>query len=102
MHPSRRAYLGGAIAGPGHRRQRPVHHAAKLFRVELRRPKNAVGRNTALLQSGIYFGYVALVDGWSSGCARSLAFTRVLATGGLAGLIAEGSKTIDDVDENLT
>ena len=79
-------------------------HADKLVRVGLRRPKNAVGRNTAhSLQSGIYFGYVALVDGLVERRREELGFpTGVLATGGLAGLIAEGSKTIDDDDENLT
>ena len=63
-----------------------------------------MGRNTAAaMQSGIYFGYVALVDGLVERLREELGFpTRVLATGGLAGLIAEGSKTIDDVDENLT
>ena len=99
------AYLGGAIApGLDTAAEALFTHAAKLFRVELRRPKNAVGRNTVhSLQSGIYFGYVALVDGLVERLRAELGFpTRVLATGGLAGLIAEGSKTIDDVDENLT
>jgi type III pantothenate kinase len=99
------AYLGGAIAPGLHTAADALFtHAAKLFRVEIRKPKTAVGKNTVhSLQSGIYFGYVALVDGLVQRLREELGFPlRVLATGGLAGLIAEGSSTIDEVDENLT
>ncbi|MBI5498838.1 MAG: type III pantothenate kinase [Deltaproteobacteria bacterium] len=99
------AYLGGAIApGLDTAANALFTRAAKLFRVEIRKPKNAVGKNTVhSLQSGIYFGYVALVDGLVERLRAELGFpARVLATGGLAGLIAEGSATIDEVDEHLT
>ena len=99
------AYLGGAIAPGLHGAADALFtRAAKLFRVEIRRPKTAVGRNTAhSLQSGLYFGYVALVDGLVERIRGELGFpVRVLATGGLAPLIAEASRTIDEVDEDLT
>jgi type III pantothenate kinase len=99
------AYLGGAIAPGLHTAADALFtRAAKLFRVEIRRPKSAVGRNTVhSLQSGLYYGYVALVDGLVERLRAELGFpVRVLATGGLASLIAEASKTIDEVDEDLT
>lgn len=99
------AYLGGAIA-PGLQTAADAlfTRAAKLFRVEIRRPKSAVGRNTVhSLQSGLYYGYVALVDGLVERIRGELGFpVRVLATGGLATMIAESSRTIDEVDEDLT
>ena len=99
------AYLGGAIAPGLHTSADALFtRAAKLFRVEIRKPKTAVGKNTVhSLQSGIYWGYVALVDGLVQRLRDELGFpVRVLATGGLAPLIAEGSTTIQEVDEDLT
>jgi len=99
------AYLGGAIAPGLHTAADALFtRAAKLFRVEIRKPKTAVGKNTVhSLQSGIYWGYVALVDGLVQRLRDELGFpVRVLATGGLAPLLFEGSTTIQEVDEDLT
>lgn len=99
------AYLGGAIA-PGlvSAADALSSRAAKLPRIEIRRPKAALGRNTIhSMQSGVYFGYVALVDGLVARLREELGFpVRVLATGGLAPCVAEESREIQEVDEHLT
>jgi type III pantothenate kinase len=98
-------YLGGAIApGLGLSADALFSRAAKLARVEIKRPAKAVGTNTvAHLQSGLYFGYIGLVDGILE---RILAETagkpRVIATGGLARMIATDSRYIQEIDEMLT
>ncbi len=99
------AYLGGAIApGLDTAADALSRRAAKLPRVEVRRPKNAVGKNTVhSMQSGLFFGYVALVDGLVGRLRAELGFpVRVIATGGCAQLIAGDSTTIEEVDEHLT
>ena len=77
---------------------------AKLPRVELVRPPRVVGRNTIhAIQSGVIYGYTALVDGLVERIRRENdPQARVLATGGLASLIAPESSTIESVDEFLT
>ncbi|MGH7842463.1 MAG: type III pantothenate kinase [Candidatus Binataceae bacterium] len=98
-------YVGGAIApGLGISLDALVAHAAKLYRVELIRPREVVGRTTVgAIQSGLIFGYTALVDGLVERIIRERGEkTRVVATGGLAELIAPESATIEDVDEFLT
>jgi type III pantothenate kinase len=98
-------YAGGAIApGLGISMNALIEHAAKLYRVELVRPREAVGRTTiGAIQSGLIFGYTALVDGlvWRIRKERGEK-ARVIATGGLAELIAQESETIEEVDEFLT
>jgi type III pantothenate kinase len=98
-------YLGGAIA-PGITigADALYRHAAKLPRVELVRPKAVVGRNTvASIQSGLLWGYVGLVDGVVRRMAAEVGFApRVIATGGLAAVIAPQSETIQDTDDLLT
>jgi len=79
-------------------------HASRLYRVDVRKPAELIGKNTAgAMQAGIYYGYIGLVDGILE---RLLAETpgvkTVVATGGLADLIAEGSKYIRQVDPMLT
>ncbi|GAB6932079.1 type III pantothenate kinase [Calditerricola satsumensis] len=78
--------------------------AAKLPRIEIARPPHVVGRNTVTaMQSGVYFGYVALVDGLVARIRRELkAPATVVATGGLAELVAAESETIDIVNPFLT
>jgi len=98
-------YLGGAItAGVGISAEALFQRAAKLPRIELIRPKNVIGRNTvSSMQSGLIFGYTALVDGLVKRMKKELGEeAKVIATGGLAKLIAAESETIDYVDDNLT
>ncbi len=98
-------YVGGAIApGLGISMDALIEHAAKLYEVELVRPREAVGRTTmAAIQSGLVFGYTALVDGLVERINRERGErAHVIATGGLADLIAPESKTIEAVDEFLT
>lgn len=98
-------YLGGAIS-PGLviSMEALFHHASKLPRVEFVQPEKAVGRNTvSSMQSGLVYGYAGLVDGMCDRIAREVGFpVKVVATGGLAPLIASSSRTIDVVDEFLT
>jgi type III pantothenate kinase len=98
-------YVGGAIApGLGISMNALVEHAAKLYRVELARPRDVVGRTTVgAIQSGLIFGYTALVDGLVERIVRERGEkARVIATGGWADLIAPESETIEEVDEFLT
>src|SRR5947208_2586623 len=98
-------YLGGVIA-PGITISADAlfERAAKLPRVEIKRPRNVVGSSTVeAMQSGLYHGYVGLVDGILRRMIDELgAKAHVIATGGLAPLIARGSEFIETVDETLT
>src|SRR5205823_1477759 len=98
-------YLGGAIA-PGITISADAlyERAAKLPRVEIARPKSVVGKNTITsMQSGLYYGYVGLCDGIVERMLAEVPFPcQVLATGGLAPLVARDSKTIQLSDEMLT
>jgi type III pantothenate kinase len=98
-------YLGGAIA-PGimTAAEALFTHAAMLSRVELARPKRAIGTNTiAAMQSGIIFGYVGLVEGMVARIQKELGEkAKVVATGGYASLIAEETSVFDEVNPNLT
>jgi len=98
-------YLGGAIApGVAISMEALFRHASKLPRVEFARPQHVVGKNTvASMQSGLVYGYVGLVDGICDRMREELGFPiRVVATGGLAPLLAGVSRTIGEVDEHLT
>jgi len=98
-------YAGGALApGLDVSMNALIQRAAKLYRVELVRPREVVGRTTiGSIQSGLIFGYTALVDGLVHRIRKERGEkTRVLATGGLADLIAPESETIEEVDEFLT
>ena len=98
-------YLGGVIA-PGIEisSQALYERASKLPRVQIARPKSVIGRNTeASMQAGLYFGYSGMVDSVVARIREEVGFPcRCLATGGLASLIAEQSKTIDETDPLLT
>jgi type III pantothenate kinase len=98
-------YCGGAIA-PGLvvSTEALFQKASKLPRVEIVRPPAVIAKNTVnSMQAGIFFGYVGLVDGIVARMkAESRDDPKVIATGGLAGLIAPESKTIEAVDEFLT
>jgi type III pantothenate kinase len=98
-------YLGGALA-PGISIAAEALYArtAALPRVELARPKKAIGTNTvAAMQSGIVFGYASLVDGVVGRIQEELGEkAMVVATGGNATIIAKEAKSIDKVNPNLT
>jgi type III pantothenate kinase len=98
-------YLGGVIA-PGIQISADAlfSRAAKLPRVEITKPPKVVGRNTVQsMQSGIVYGYVGLVDGIAQRLLAELGYPcHVVATGGLARLIAPLSQTIREVDDTLT
>jgi len=98
-------YLGGAIVpGVGISLDALYHKTAKLYRVELVKPPKVIGRNTVhAIQSGIFFGYTALVDGMIERIQKEHKVkARVVATGGFAKLIATESVRIEEVDEFLT
>ncbi len=99
------AFIGGAIA-PGLEVAVGAlgERAARLFTVELRAPEHAIGRNTAEnMQSGAIFGYAGLVDGLVRRCAAELGGeVGVIATGGLAPVVAPHCETIDRVEPWLT
>ncbi|OXS54652.1 pantothenate kinase [Cohnella sp. CIP 111063] len=99
------AYLGGAIVpGIGISAEALYQRAAKLPRIELSKPKTVIGRNTvAAMQSGIIYGYAGQVDGIVKRIRQEFGVQpRVIATGGLAELIAGESETIETVDPLLT
>ena len=98
-------YLGGAIApGIGIASEALFERAAKLYRVELERPKTAIGKNTvAAIQSGTLFGYVGLIEGMVARFKNELGGSaRVIATGGWAERLAKETNVFDAVDANLT
>ncbi len=98
-------YLGGAICpGIAISMEALFRHASKLPEVEFARPPHVIGKNTvASMQSGLVYGYVSLVDGICERMTRELGFApKVVATGGLAPLIAGVSRSIGEVDEHLT
>ncbi len=98
-------YLGGVIT-PGVQisAEALFSRAARLHRVDLAVPPKVVGRNPVQsMQSGIVYGYAGLVDGLCGRLKAELAFdTRVVATGGLAKLIAPHTTHIELVDDDLT
>jgi type III pantothenate kinase len=102
---ARGEYAGGVIVpGIAISAEALFEKAARLSRVEIRRPERVVGRTTAAsIQSGLYFGYLSLVDGVIDRIAREIGSRpRVIATGGLAELFGSGSERIEEVDPLLT
>lgn len=98
-------YAGGVIC-PGLviSSEALYRRAAKLYRVELAWPPHVVGRNTVhAIQAGLLHGHVAMVDGLVDRIRKENATdARVIATGGLAALLAAESRTIQEVEEFLT
>ncbi len=98
-------YLGGVIA-PGIviSAEALYEHAARLPRIEIQKPVEVIGRSTiGSMQSGIFYGYVALVDGILHRMKDELGRnTRVIGTGGQAPFIQQETKLIETVDPNLT
>lgn len=98
-------YLGGAIApGIGIASEALFSRAAMLYRVQLERPAQAIGKNTIhAMQSGIFFGYVGLVEGLVARFKAELSGdVKVVATGGLAHEISQATNCIDIIDPDLT
>jgi len=98
-------YLGGAIApGIGIASEALFLHTAKLPRVDLQRPPSAIGRNTVhAMQSGLLFGYVSLVEGMVARFRNELGpETKVIATGGLAEIVARETPVIQIIAPWLT
>ncbi|HET9476605.1 MAG TPA: type III pantothenate kinase [Dehalococcoidia bacterium] len=98
-------YVGGAIApGLGIASEALFSRAAKLYRVELSRPRSSIGRNTInAIQSGILFGYVGLIEGIVGRMKKEVGENaRIIGTGGYADLIAKETDVIDVVNPDLT
>lgn len=98
-------YLGGAIApGLGIAAEALFARTAKLPRIELVAPPAAIGRNTVhAMQSGLLLGYVGLIEGLVKRIKKELGpGTRVVATGGMADILAPESDEIETVDQMLT
>jgi type III pantothenate kinase len=98
-------YLGGVICpGIGISADALFERTARLPRVEIRKPARVIGSNTVgSLQSGLYYGYLGLVDGILELLLSELGQdTNVIATGGLGPMIGPGSKYIKHVDDFLT
>lgn len=100
----KREFLGGLIA-PGLKisAEALFQRASRLPRIEIAEPGHLVGRNTVeAMQSGIFWGYVGLVDGILERLQAELPGAAVVATGGLARVIAGASRHIRHVEPDLT
>ncbi len=98
-------YLGGAIApGIGIAAEALFQRAAKLPRVDLQKPPSVIGRNTVhSMQSGLLYGYVGLVEGMVARFREELGpDMKVIATGGLADIVAQETDAIQQVAPWLT
>src|SRR6202040_4039149 len=98
-------YMGGVICpGIGISADALFERTARLPRVDIRKPARVIGTNTvASLQSGLYYGYLGLVDGILENLLKEMGEkTKVIATGGLAPLIGPASRHIATVDDLLT
>ena len=112
---ARGEFLGGAIApGLGISAEALFSRAARLPRIDVRKPAKVIGTGTVdNIQIGLYYGYIGLVDGIlermlaqlaadAGAAAEDYSAIQTVATGGLAKLIAEGSRYIRQVDDHLT
>jgi type III pantothenate kinase len=102
-------YLGGVISpGLAISAEALFARAARLSRVDVKKPAKVIGTNTvAHIQSGLYYGYIGLVDGILERMLNEMrtpdaATPKVIATGGLARLVAEDSRFIETIDDMLT
>jgi len=99
------AYIGGAIA-PGINLSIEALHtaAARLPRIGIGRPQAVIGRSTVpAMQSGLYWGYIGMIEGLVTRIRAEYEHPmKVIATGGLAPLFAEGTTIIEQIDSDLT
>jgi len=97
-------YLGGVIApGIAISAEALFVRTARLPRVDIKRPPHVIGSNTVhSLQSGLFHGYVGLVDGILERLLSELGPSKVIATGGMAQLLASGSRFLSEIDDALT
>jgi type III pantothenate kinase len=99
-------YLGGVIApGVGISAEALFQRTARLPKVDIRRPATVIGTNTVThIQSGLFYGFIGLVDGLLERMIDEMGGTKpkIISTGGLATMIASGSRYIGIVDEMLT
>lgn len=104
-------YLGGAIApGISLARDALYSQTAKLPKVEIKAPRNVIGKDTvSAMQSGLVYGYVALVEGMVEKLAMAYRpidlqahRPKVIATGGYAQLICKYTRVVDTIDQELT
>ncbi|MCE7885999.1 MAG: type III pantothenate kinase [Alphaproteobacteria bacterium PRO2] len=98
-------YAGGAIAPGINLSVEALHRAAaKLPRVNVKRPRSVIGKSTvSAIQSGIFFGYLGLIEGIVANISKEIgAKPFVIATGGLAPLFEPHTKIIQAVDDELT
>jgi type III pantothenate kinase len=98
-------YLGGAICpGVGISAEALFQRAARLPRVDITRPRTVIGKTTVTsMQAGLYYGYLALVEGLVARMREEMGGRpKVVATGGLAELVLGESKLVDHLDPLLT
>lgn len=98
-------YLGGIICpGPNVSAEALFQRAAKLPRIDVKKPPRVIGTNTiAAMQSGLFWGYVDMVEGLLRRMKAELGgAATVVATGGLAAVVAPESALIEHVDQDLT
>lgn len=99
------AYVGGVIA-PGVNLSLEALHAAAaaLPHIDVAKPMRAIGTNTvACMQSGVYWGYIGLVEGIVRAVrTERVGAMKVIATGGLASLFAQGTDLFDAIEDDLT
>ncbi len=98
------SYVGGVISpGVDLANKALPKAAAALPNVEVRKPENVIGTNTIdCMQSGIYWGYLSLVEGVISKIKNERKIDRVVATGGLARVFSKDTKVFDHIDLRLT
>lgn len=99
------AYCGGIIASGVHLSLEALHRvSAKLPNIDIKKPPKVCATDTVTaMQSGIYHGYLAMIDGLTKKLEEERGpFKHVVATGGLAPLFAQDSQTITEVDADLT
>ncbi|WP_426036799.1 type III pantothenate kinase [Cypionkella sp. TWP1-2-1b2] len=99
------AYVGGVIA-PGVNLSLEALHmaAAALPHIDIAKPARVIGTNTvACMQSGVYWGYIGLIEGIVREVRRERDLgMKVIATGGLASLFAQGTELFHSVEDDLT